>query len=110
MALRHGWFDTGVGYYSAQSLKIWQGAATYDIPQAARTKSGLDFNHLSFSKLRLQVDTFSYDSVGRLRAFIPQLKLKEKSGLQLTRSRIQVLMDSVGLRLPEFNLATHGPP
>ncbi len=106
MALRHGWFDTGVGYYSAQSLKIWQGAATYDIPQAARTKSGLDFNHLSFSKLRLQVDTFSYDSVGRLRAFIPQLKLKEKSGLQLTRSRIQVLMDSVGLRLPEFNLAT----
>lgn len=106
MALQHGWFDTGASFYSARCLKIWQAAATYDIPQAAYLKSGLDYNHLSFSKLRLQVDTFSYDSVGRLRAFIPQLQLKEKSGLQLTSTRLQVLMDSSSLHLPQFRLTT----
>lgn len=106
MALRHGWFDTGAGFYSVHSLKIWQADATYDIPQAARMKSGIDYNHLAFKNLRIQADTFSYDSAGRMRVFIPQLKLKEKSGLQLTHTRLQVLMDSTSLCIPTFILTT----
>ena len=66
---------------------------------------GFDFNHIRLSALNLRIDDVYYRE-SDIAATIKELTVKERSGLEITRTEGRLAMDSARIALQDFNLQT----
>ena len=97
--------DLASATYSVQSVDWHDGRLTYDLPFEPRADSGLDYNHIALSDIRLGIDSIYYHDPD-LSLKIRETALREQSGLQVTQLTGGILLDSVGIRMPGLSLAT----
>ena len=96
--------DLEQSLYSVASVE-WEGGSV-DYHQNYEPKvEGLDYNHLSFSEVRLAVDSVFFRAP-ELRLSIRHAGMSEQSGLRLSELSGPVEMDSLSLRLPRMRLRT----
>ena len=91
--------------YVIGKLEWSDGSVSYDIPQAPLQEKGLDYNHVTLNGVELVVDSIFFCAPD-LSLQIRSAALHEQSGLYLTQLRGTVRMDSTGIRLPNFFMAT----
>ena len=98
--------DLGTGIYQVASLDWHDGRLDYDDRYAPQV-SGLDYNHIALSDIRLGIDSISYSPAGTS-LYIRQTALKEKSGLEVTELTGAVRLDSTfrQIELPGMRLRT----
>ena len=81
-------------------LKVQFG--NYNTPEQAQ---GMDFNHLDFSDINLDVDNVYY-SLNRTTADLQAMSLKEKSGFTVKNFSSDITVDSTHAELANLNLET----
>ena len=91
--------------YEVGYLRWNDGFVTYDIPYEPLASGGMDYNHLSFTKLRLSLDSI-YFSTPNMALKISDAALQEQCGLVLQHLSGNVSMDSVGIKLPKLKIET----
>ena len=102
--LDNGVFDLARESYSVEHLKWGEGQIKYDDVFQPRIK-GFDYNHLSFSGIRLALDSIYYCSPNA-HLKISECSLKEKSGIELSSLEGSLVLDSKKLLLPRLKLTT----
>lgn len=103
LELRSTYVDLGESLYRIRRI-LWEGDAAYDLTQAPRTE-GLDYNHLSLSRIRLQMDTLRYGTAG-LALGLAGMQFDERSGFSLKHLSARLTTDTVRLLLSEGLLRT----
>jgi len=68
-------------------------------------KQGMDFNHLDFSDINLDVDNIYY-SLNRTTADLQAMRLREKSGFEVKNFAADITVDSTHAELANLNLET----
>lgn len=105
MRARQAVIDLYNSIYTVNSFEWNDGSVAYDLPYEQPAVSGIDYNHIALSKMRVALDSI-YFCAPNLALKIKDAKLHEQSGLELTELTGTVLLDSAGLRLPNFLLNT----
>ena len=101
---RNGNFDLFEGAYRLGKVDLAFNNITYDNRFEPFVK-GLDTNHIALSGVAVCLDTLSYRAPD-LYLKIHSAKMKEKSGIQLSRLSGVVRMDSTALTLPALTAET----
>ena len=96
--------DLGNKIYKVGSLDWNQGRLNYDNRYEPEV-SGLDYNHLALTDINLRVDSFEYIEPNTS-LIIKDLRVKEKSGLQLNHLSARITMDDQRLTIPQLKLRT----
>lgn len=97
--------DLYKGLYQVRRLEWLGGGVTYDNVYAAKTRQGLDPNHIAVNGIRLRVDSIRYLSPN-LSLALRECAFREQSGIALTELTGGVKMDSTSLYLPSLRLRT----
>ncbi len=101
---RDGHFDLFKNKYTLRQLSWKQGSVRYDNTFKQRIK-GLDYNHISLSDISIGVDSLDYSPCG-LSMIIRPSKLKEKSGITISRLSGKVQLDSTHIQIPNLIVST----
>lgn len=101
----NGYFDLQKSAYTVGHIGIRNIAATYDIPYLARTKRGLDLNHIAIARLGADIDSAGFKG-GAVSAKINRLQAAEKSGLEVAGLSGRLYVDSARLELGGLKLRT----
>ncbi len=106
MVARQADIDLRTSTYRMACLEWADGRLAYDNDNV-QPVDGLDYNHISLSGIRLDVDSICYGQKG-VSLFISQTAFKEKSGIQLTEVRGGVRLDTAFtyVELPHLTLRT----
>ncbi len=99
-----GDFDLGESAYSLASFYWHDGTLGYDNRFEPRLK-GLDYNHIAISDINIGIDSI-YFRAPDTRLKLRYCRLREKSGLTVSRLEGPVSLDSVRLALPSLVLRT----
>ena len=99
-----GYFDLFKNYYKARRLQVNNSSVTYDNTMKTHTK-GLDVNHIALSGVWLGISDFSYLDP-KIAFRLNQCKLREKSGIEITKLTGPFSMDSTQILLPALSLRT----
>ena len=100
-----GTLDLETSTYTFANIKAEGSQLGLDL-NADTIADGLDFSHLRFSGVALEVPHVQYNGDGSLVVQIDSFAGAERSGLTLTDVDGEVLMDSVSLTLNDFSLVT----
>lgn len=101
---RDGVVDLEKELYTVAGLEWNEGWLKYDNNFEPR-KKGLDYNHIALSNVNIAIDSIYYkdpDTKLNLR----YLRLREKSGIEITQLEGDVKMDSTKIQLPSLKLRT----
>lgn len=101
----HGIIDLLHSIYTVKSFEWTGGSVSYYLPYEPIIPKGLDYNHIALSDVRLAIDSI-YFCAPNMALKIREAALREQSGLTVTQLNGTMLMDSIGLRLHDFKLAT----
>lgn len=94
------------GIYKVEALELDADSVRYDTYHAP-TAEGVDYNHLAFSPVCLQVEHFYYRQEGNiLNAHLKQCSGRERSGLEVTSLTGHVRLDEPHIQLPDLSLVT----
>ena len=96
--------DLGNSIYKVESLDWSDGRLNYDNRYESEV-SGLDYNHLALSNIRLRVDSIEYIAPNTS-LIIKDLQAKEKSGLEISHLSAKVTMDDKRVTIPQLKLKT----
>ena len=96
--------DLGREAYSVGYVRLHNGAVAYDLTNQPQIE-GFDYNHISISSLNLGIDSIFFQAP-ELKLNVCDLRMKEKSGLEITHLHCPVVMDSMRLMVPGMRLAT----
>lgn len=105
----NGMFDIGKGIYQLATFTMEDGNASFDNNFITPLRKGIDSNHLKITNLFVNIDSLRSQGAD-LRVNIRDMKLKERSGLELKSFSAKVLMDSLqvkfngGLSTPWSNI------
>ncbi len=97
--------------YSVKSLEWSGGTVDYNLPYEPAIAQGpndplaIDYNHIALTDIHVAIDSI-YFRAPDLGLKIREAALKERSGLTLTQLHGGVKMDSVGVKLDNFLMAT----
>ena len=105
LSAKDGVVDLLNGVYTVASLDWDNGSLTYDQTRQPRIVQGMDYGHIALSDVNIGLDSVFF-SQPNLSLKIRRAALKEQSGLQISRLTGGVLIDSVGIQLPNLQLAT----
>ncbi|MBR1933473.1 MAG: translocation/assembly module TamB domain-containing protein [Prevotella sp.] len=105
LKVQEGVIDLLHGLYTVRSADWHEGALTYDLPYEPKAAAGIDYNHLALSSIDIGLDSIHFSSPN-LAVRIRNAALREQSGLAISQLQGNVLMDSVGIRLPNLLLST----
>lgn len=102
----NGDFNLKESIFKVASIKLNDSKLSYDNKFEDKLQQ-LDFNHLLFKDINLQVDSFLYkvDPMD-CRFIIRNCNMKEKSGLELSNLSSHFVMNDKTLHLPDLNLTT----
>ena len=78
----------------------------YDDFRKARSKDGIDWDHLAIKNLTLSASDF-FVNLDTFQANINELKLKEKSGFTINQLAGQLTIDKKGIQLKDLDLCTN---
>ena len=96
--------DLGRGTYAVRSISADGSSLKYDNRYAEPTE-GFDYNHIAMDSLTLAADSLFY-SEARTSAKLTKLVFREKSGLTMESLSGNVLMDTLRLSIPAFDMVT----
>ena len=105
-ALRHGLIDLGTSVYTAKTFGLQADSVRYDLPHE-KPAEGLDVNHIALRDVGIGLDSVRFD--GRSMALslnLREMRMKEKSGLEVTSLTGTFRMDSTSLHVPALILRT----
>ena len=96
--------DTATWTVRADSLRLTGGNATYAV-SGATPKRGLDMDHLGVTNLDLDVHNF-YNRGANVSLNLRNLRGKERSGLEITRSSGTIALDGQSVNVEAFKVNT----
>ena len=118
----HGSLDLQNGRYQFADITLKNTEASYDnnndndnendngnshsLNVSTSQLKGLDFNHLSFSNINIDIPKFSYVLTGDMTVLLRQLTARERSGLDIQELSAEISMDSLGIKAEKFVLKT----
>ena len=105
-ALRHGLINLGTSVYTVKTFSLLADSVHYDLPHE-KPVEGLDVNHLTLRDVGIGLDSIRFD--GRATALslnLREMRMKEKSGLEVTSLTTTFNMDSTSLHVPGLVLRT----
>ncbi len=91
--------------YRVKRFEWSGGTVDYNLPYEPLLAEGLDYNHIGLTDIHVAIDSI-YFRAPDLGLSIREAALKERSGLSVTQLTGGVKMDSVGIKLNNFLLAT----
>ena len=104
VSLTGGEVDLGITQYKVSQFKVSGSHINYDSGDQYIT-TGLDPSHLALSAIHLELESVLYQGKN-INAEIPQLSLKEKSGLFITSLNGKIESDEKTLTVPKLTLET----
>lgn len=107
LSLREGEADLADGIYTAKRAALRADSLCYTLSTVPDIKGGMDFNHLTFSNISLQLHNTRYrlsDSSLKMRCLLNGLQ--EKSGFSIGRMSAAVEMDTTHIRVDELDIET----
>ena len=105
-ALRDGLIDLGKSLYTVRTFGLQADSVRYDLPFEAAAE-GLDVNHLALSDVSVGLDSISFDGNAiALSMALKDVRMKEKSGLEVQSLAGWFGMDSTSLHVPGLALRT----
>ena len=94
------------GIYKVERLKVNADSLRYDLTYEPHVE-GLDYNHLSFKPLKLDVENLFYQQDGNnLSLNLKTCQGKEQSGLEVNELRGNVRLDDTHIQVPDLRLRT----
>ena len=102
-ALRDGVVDLCEGRYSVDKISIDGSAVAYDDNMQPECE-GLDPSHIMIGGVEIGLDSILYSDT-ETRATISQLRLKEKSGIEITGTKGSLRMDTATLYVPSIDIS-----
>ena len=105
-ALRHGLIDLGTSVYTAKTFGLQADSVRYDLPHE-KPAEGLDVNHIALRDVGIGLDSVRFDGHSMaLSLNLREMRMKEKSGLEVTSLTGTFRMDSTSLHVPALILRT----
>ena len=100
------YLDLGEEIYRVSRLQVDGSSAGFDLRKEPRLPDRFDPNHLLFSQIALEVDSFEYKGTGEMQLNLKRLEGVERTGLAIREARGRVEMDSVSLTVPTLHVKT----
>lgn len=104
VSLTGGEVDLGISKYKVSRFNVANSLINYDSGNQY-IKNGLDPSHLALSDIHIELESILYQGKN-INAEIPQLSLKEKSGLFITSLNGKIESDEKTLAVPKLTLET----
>ena len=104
MAMSRGTFDLGNGTYDIGNIVWDNGSLTYDNLNADRSE-GLDPSHIALNDINIGIDSIYYSPMAA-HLNISHCHLKERCGMELTKLKGQLSLDSMRVTVPSMVLRT----
>ncbi len=105
-AQARAYLDLGEEIYRVSRLQVDGSSAGFDLRKEPRLPDRFDPNHLLFSQIALEVDSFEYKGTGEMQLNLKRLEGVERTGLAIREARGRVEMDSLSLTVPTLHLKT----
>lgn len=104
-ALRNGWVDLHKSAYAAEKFMLTEGKINLRSGNVTEDIKGFDPSNIRISQLNLAVDSI-YFADQDIQAQIKKFVLKERSGIEVTSTKGNLLSDAKGLHIPTLKLKT----
>lgn len=100
-----GYVDTNTGKCRVARIRIKDTDASYDIPYAARERTGIDANHIAATGLNASIDSLDVAD-GAVAARVNSLSVSERSGLSVDGLSGRLFANSDRVELSGFHVRT----